>query len=362
MTRRALIAIAMAIAGCKQAQPPATTGSAGSAPPAGSGGGATSPATGSGGSGATGSGSGTAGSPPATKPAAGGKPLRETLAEAAGGKPVLLVLDAKGQLIARTTDGGTPSVLLPGPYGDALHDSALDLVWLRRDTGLDVLDLRAPGPATAKTLATAPDKVLEKLGEHIVEPPHWDMTQGVFILLNTGCSKGTGLTLDWSKGGVGTTTGSEGVKVVAKDWFAAEEHRMRREQPPGFTQKLTKPHKVPKGIGTCHTDAKGEFGKDECGHGLVFGATGAELVVVGANPDKCPTRQCQLYDPATRKYAPVPGIAADDPEAPSCGPFLFDTAGTSYLVDDKLCTGQSCSSVGKLAIGWLDADRVLNAN
>jgi hypothetical protein len=300
--------------------------------------------------------------PPAPAPPATGKPLREALAEAVAGKPMLLALDAKGQLIARTPDGNSTSVLLPGPYGDALHDGALDLVWLRRDTGLDVLDLRLPAPAVAKALATAPDKALEKLGDHITEPPHWDMTKAVVVNLGTPCSRATGLVLDWSKGGIGTTTGGEGVKIVAKDWFAAQEHRTRRDQPPAFTRKLTKPHKVPKGVGTCRADAKEELGKAECGHGLYFGATNYELVIVSANSEKCPAKQCRRYDGATKKYTPVPGIAADDLEGRTCGPFLFDGTGTSYLVDDQVCTGEACSPVGKQAIGWLDGERVLDAN
>jgi hypothetical protein len=124
------------------------------------------------------------------------------------------------------------------------------------------------------------------------------------------------MTLDWTKGGVGTT-GAEEVKIIAKDWFAAQEHRTPREVPPRFTRKLTKRRKVPKDLGTCHADAKEELGKAECGRGLFFGATNYELVVVTANSEKCPAKQCRLYDDATKKYTAVPGISADDAEAPT---------------------------------------------
>ena len=264
--------------------------------------------------------------------------------------------------IARTIDGATSSVVVPGPYGDALHDGALDLVWLRRDGGIDVLDLRRPGPPSVRQLVTAPAKALEKLGDHFREPPHWDMTGQVVVYVDTPCSRGAGVVFDWSKGGAATTTGAEGAKIVARDWFAAEEHRTRRDQPAAFTAKLAKRHKVPRGTGTCHADIKEELGKDACGHGLEFGATGTELVVVSANAEKCPAKQCRLYDPAVKKYAPVPGLDPEDLEARTCGPFLFDAAGASYLVDDKVCTGRTCASVGKLAVGWLDADRALDAN
>jgi hypothetical protein len=352
MEKTVVIAIALGVVACKQGEAPAATGAGSGSPAAGSGSG--SPTTGSGSSTAA-SGSGSAAAP-------GGKPLRDAITVAAGGKPVLLALDGKGQLIARTVDGGYSAVLLAGPYGDALHDAARDLVWLRRDTGLDVLDLRLPGPAVAKTLATAPDKVLEKFGEHFREPPHWDMTSSLVVYLNTPCHRGAGLVFDWTKGGVGTTTGSENVKIVAKDWFAAQEHRATRDVPPAFAKKLAKRHKVPKGVGTCHRDIKEELGHDQCGRGLYFGATSSELVIVSANSEKCPSEQCRLYDAATKKYAAVPGLAADDPGEPTCGPFLFDPGGASYLVADQVCTGASCTSVGKLAVGWLDGARVLDAN
>jgi len=358
MMNSALIAIVAATLGCKEAAAPATAGSGSAAQPA------AAPAAGAPAAAPAPSPAAQAPAPaaPAPTPAAAGKPLRDTLAAAAAGKPVLLALDAKGQLVARTVDGAYTAVVLPGPYGDALDDAALDLIWLRRDTGLDVLDLRLPGPAVAKTLVTAPDKVLEKLGDHFREPPHWDMTSSVFVNLDTPCSHGAGVVLDWSKGGVGTTTGAEAVKVVAKDWFAAQEHRTRRDVPPAFTKKLAKPRKVPKNVGTCHADAKEELGKAECGRVLEFGATGSELVVVSANPDKCPAKQCRLHDAATKKFTTIPGIAPDDTEARTCGPFLFDGTGTSYLVEDQLCTGQTCASVGKQAIGWLDGARALDAN
>ncbi len=298
-----------------------------------------------------------AGSAVATPPS---KPLLESLAADASGKAVLFALDAKGQLIARSVDGAFTRVVAPGPYGDAAADAERDLIWLRGDTTLDVLDLRDAG--VAKTLATAPDKAIEKLGEHITEPPTWTMDTYVNIMLDTPCSNGSGLRLDWSHDGNGTTTGGESVHVVAKSWFAAEEKRTKRAIPPRFSSLISKLHKVPRDVGTCHTDVKQESGKATCGRGVPFGSTGLELVVVGAT-DNCPANHCQLFDATTKKYIPVPGTSTEDAEARTCGPFVFDAAGTSYLVEDKVCgPDRACTSVGKLAIGWLDADRILDDN
>jgi hypothetical protein len=361
MKQAAVIAIALAVGACKQGDAPAASGSAAAKPAAGSGSGSAAAAAGAGsGSAATAAGTGS-GSAATTAPPSG-KPLRETIAASAKGKPVLLAIDAKGQLIARTVDDSSTQVLLAGPYSDALHDDALDLVWLRRTAAIDVLDLRLPGSPAARTLVTAPDKVLEKLAEHFSEPPHWNMKDSVVINLGDACRQATGLVLDWSKGGIGTATFSEGVKVADKDWFAAQEHRAKQDVPAAFTKKLAKRHKVPKSAGTCHRDIKEELGKDDCGRGLYFGETGGELVIASANAEKCPAKQCRLYDASTKKYAAVPGLDADDPDEHTCGPFLFDRAGTSYLVNDKVCSGSVCTSVGKLAVGWLDGERVLDGN
>jgi hypothetical protein len=355
MRKSVLAAIVAVTVGCDRGPAPATAGPVGSAGSAG----AATPIQVAAAPAAT----PTPATPKPPAPAVGGKPLKEALAAAAG-KPLLLALDAKGQLIARTVEGGYSAVVLPGPYGDALHDVAADLVWLRHDTGVDVLDLRtpgAPGTAVATPLVTSPNKALEKLGEHFDEPPHWDMTTSVVIMVGTACHGGAGIVFDWTKGGAATTTGAEQVKIVGKDWLAAQDHRSRHDLPPGFA-KIGKRLKVPKGIGTCKVNAKEEYGKDACGAGLEFGATGPQIVVVSANPDKCPAKQCQLYDKATKKYALVPAFESDDTQAPSCGPFLFDPTGKVYLIEDKVCTGVICTSVGKQAIGWLDGARVLDAN
>jgi hypothetical protein len=371
MWKRALLAIVASIMGCKQAAAPSAGGSAGS------GSGATgSAATGSAATGSAATGSAETRSAATSAPS--GQSLRDALSEAAAGKPLLLALDAGGQLTARTIDDSYTTAVLQGPYDDALHDSALDLVWLRREAAIDVLDLRLPGPAAAKTLVTAPDKAFKNLGVHFSKSPHWDMTSSVVIELEKPCSPATSIVLEWSNGGVGAAPFGEGMKVVARDWFAVEEHRIRRDGPRPFTEgrnelamatggtgrsAVRRPTllEVPKGIGSCHVDTKTRLGQDECGEGQYFGETEYdELVVVSANAKKCPAKQCRLYHLTSKKYSVVPGVAPDDREGRSCGPFLFDPDGTSYLIHDKVCTGQSCSSVGRLAIGWLDGARVLD--
>lgn len=296
--------------------------------------------------------------PPAPAPA--GKPIRASLVEAAGGKPVLLALDGKGQLVARTVDGGLSRVLLPGPYGDAAPDAERDLVWLRDDHKLDVLDLRGAALAPV-TLVTFPDKAMAQLGDHITEPPRWTMDGFVSIMLGSACGKASGLRLDWSHNGESTQEFAKGFRAVARDWFAAQEHRAKQPLGPDPFPARTGKHKVPKKVGTCATDAKEEFGKDRCGTAAPFGATGVDLVVVGADAEHCPASHCQLYNPRTKKFTPVPGIDATDSAAPSCGPFLFDTTATSFLVADQACGPDlACQSAGRRAIGWLEGNRAVD--
>ena len=313
------------------------------------------------GTGSAGSGGSAAIASPGSAAPVSAKALQDALLEAAGNNEVVFALDAKGELIARRADGTSTTVLLGGPYTTAYHDAARELIWLRRDTGFDVLDLRAPGPAVATTVIAAPEKVAANEADPITEPPRWDMTERVVIDVGTRCRGGAGLTFAWSKDGACTTTGSEKLKVVAKDWFAAQEHRAVHELT-NFTRPIKQHHHVPAAQGTCKTDKKGEIGY-LCGTGYELGALPYDLVITSANTEKCPTKQCRLYDRARKKYLPVPGVPADDPDAATCGPFLFDESGTSYLVGDQVCDSQlHCTSVGRQAIGWLGRDRVLDAN
>jgi len=318
-----------------------SAGSSGSAEAVGSAG---PPTAGSSAAAPSGSGSGAA--------SASGVSVRQALVAAARGKQLLFALDDDGHLIARSLDGSVKQVLAPGPYGNALLDDQRELIWLRGDTTFDVVDLRAPAPAHATQLVTInPPKAMEKLGDTISEPPHWTMADFVFINLNTDCSRGAGLELKWANGGEGALDGAEGIKVVAKDWFAAEEHRAPRTDLPKPPSDASGHVRV-----SDRSKCKGEYG-EQCGTSIAFGATGRQLVVVAADADKCPAMRCALFDPKTKKLSPVPGAdTADDAE--TCGPYLFDPSGMSYLVDDNACGPDgACASVGLQAIGWLDGMR-----
>src|SRR5262249_48394650 len=138
--------------------------------------------------------------------------------------------------------------------------------------------------------------------------------------------------------------------------FVAQEKRSKRDLRPGFSLPSPTHRKVPRDIGTCHLDARREFGKNLCGRAVRFGNIDLELVVVSANEDKCPSVQCQLYDAEAKKFSPVPGVpGADVGDVFTCGPFLFEDTGKSYLFRDNVCGADApCTSVGRQAIDWLD--------
>lgn len=295
-------------------------------------------------------------SAPAAPAAAPGKPLRQQLVEAAKGYPVLLAIDDQGRLVARMIDNSFSQVIAPGPYGDAAIDASLDLVWLRKDDRLEVLDLRTADPP--QLAISFPAKALEQLGQHLAQPPKWTMDTGVTFQVGSGCSGGAGIKLDWAAGG-----GSPDHPGFRADhaWFAA--HDKREQNPALDPYAKSNQYKIPRDVGTCAADVKkNEIAKSECGIAYPFGALGPELVVVTANPDapSCQQEQrCQLYDPATKKYAPVPGFDEDDLDAPTCGPFLFSPDERAYLMKNKVCDVK-CVAVGKLAIGWIKGNRVLS--
>ena len=347
---RSLLALLMILAvSCTGTSGNATSAGRGSAAPAPLASGTASPANGSPGQVPT--------DPPA--PPASDKEIRAALLEAAGDKPVLLALDARGQLVARTVDGAFTRVLAPGPYGDGAADAERDLVWLRDDHKLDVLDLRGKVlvPVTAVTF---PNKAMEQFG-HITEPPSWTMNTFVNVMLATPCGKAAGLRLDWAHNGEATADWAKGFRAAARDWFASEEKRAAHPLGPNPYPSRSKKRRVPRDVGTCRSDSKEEYGKDRCGDGMPFGATGADLVVIGSNAGQCPASHCGLYDPKTKRFTAVPGIDPDDDAAPSCGPFLFDNIGTSFLVKDQACGPDlPCRSVGRIALGWVGGNRTLD--
>jgi hypothetical protein len=287
------------------------------------------------------------------------QPIRESLLEAAAGRPLLLALDGEGRLVARTVDGAFSRTLLPGPYGAGVADAQRDLVWLRGERALDVLDLRATSLAPV-TVVTYPDGALEKLGAELAEPPRWSSDRALFVQVATPCRRSAGLVLEWARDGASAAAWAAGFRAVAKSWLFAEERRTRNELGPEPYPTGHLRRKAPANVGTCKHDGRTEVGRRRCGEAVPFGGTGLELVVVGASTERCPAEQCALVNPRSKKVSPVPGFALDDEAAASCGPFWFDRTGRFFLVGERVCTATlECTVVGRRALGWLEGGHLV---
>jgi hypothetical protein len=76
--------------------------------------------------------------PPAT--------FTDTLRKAAGEQPVFFLLSS-GAVEARSADETMKRSIVPALVQEALYDAALDLLWVRREGRLEVVDLRKENPA-----------------------------------------------------------------------------------------------------------------------------------------------------------------------------------------------------------------------
>ena len=80
----------------------------------------------------------------------------------------------------------------------------------------------------------------------------------------------------------------------------------------------------------------------------------------------CMHRGCMLLDPKTGRYAQPPDAdawrGAGDTPLGSCGLFMFDQAGATFLVAGKLCApGVPCRDLGGRALGWMVPGDIVGA-
>ena len=100
--------------------------------------------------------------------------------------------------------------------------------------------------------------------------------------------------------------------------------------------------------------------EDGCGATLPFGQLGLELVLIRQEPGgDCVQSACLLRDPKTGAFATPPLAATwgrvESTRPGPCGPYMFDRAGTAYLVDRRLCQrGSGCRALSGPALGWLE--------
>ena len=221
------------------------------------------------------------------------------------------------------------------------YHPSLELVWFLDGDRLSVIDLRAPGtpPVTVARGATT-------VGHFsISRPPNSVETED-------GCDVPY-ISLDWTEKPKVEIFLTEAPNLRIEDaaWLHSQLARPARAD--GKRQEFSKRRvRLPAKVLDCADKA-------DCGTTVPFGARGLDLVRVLDKPGgDCIERACLLRDRRTHLFASplqteVWG-SAETTRKGTCGLFLFDQAGTAFLVGNHLCLpGHPCEDLGAHALGWL---------
>jgi hypothetical protein len=275
------------------------------------------------------------------------------LREQARGEPMFLYKKKQGGIAARTIGGTLARDLVAAAPREAMFDPAVDLLWIRGDDRLDVIDLREAAPTVVAVASGLPTLAPIEItmtgqggeGDYTVERP-------------SSCDVGARIELKWATPPELFVTSEEmnTPTLVGRPWLVANIHREKRPAS-RLVEFLTaeEPQRVrlPKTLARCDDP-------DDCGMGLQFGATGWVLVLVHATGGgDCQHSSCLLYDRRTKTFASPraptnwrpPGKIAPT----SCGPFRFDAAGSNYLSKSAVCSPRNgCTELDGEAIDWID--------
>jgi hypothetical protein len=280
----------------------------------------------------------------------------DTLRKAAGAQPVFFLL-ADGAVEARSVEGALRRTIVSAPVQEGLYDAALDLLWVRREGRLEVVDLRKANPVPVPIVADMGDE-----GEFVIE------TRDKRTLRIPGvCVVRGSVEVKWvDHPSVHVRGFDEGEppkpRLVGANWLKQELKRDRRDVKleratlPAFG--ATPVVKLPKKLAKCASPA-------ECGTAIPFGGSGWQLVYAGEDQgEDCQHYRCLLRDPATGKFGkpPVPATWLPNVNSSvigSCGPYRFDLSGKWYSSENQLCAaGGTCRALGAaLMLGWLDGEQ-----
>lgn len=236
----------------------------------------------------------------------------------------------------------------------ALHDPALELVWLSDGQTLSVIDLRAPA-----LQSVVPVVIARAL------PPHVELhvARGEHrVGLNDACDVAPVLMLRWtSEPWIESDDGEGLTRLEGRSWLAREIERPVRGT---AAERWFHP-----------SDARVELPPERtrcedtewCGTSQTLGASGLLLVLTEQSQGAdCWHFGCVLFNPQNGTFATSPeperwGSAADTPSG-SCGPYRFDATGRWLLVDELLCAvGDGCEPLGGFGIGWLTPGTTVGA-
>jgi hypothetical protein len=265
---------------------------------------------------------------------------------------LFLWLNGRGALQLRA--GTHFEHLLASSVQMVVHDPALELAWLSDGQTLSVIDLRDPAPHTVAPIVIATGlpphvEIQIERGNHRVAP-------------TDACDVAPILVLHWSsEPSIESDQGELPRPLEGRAWLQRESHRpVRHSGAERWLHPSGAQVRLPLERARCD-DAQW------CGAAQALGTSGLQLVLADQSEGAdCWQFGCVLFNPQNGTYATPPqparwGTAQDTPSG-SCGPYRFDAAGRTLLVDDLYCAALGrCEPLGGVAIGWLAPGDTLGA-
>jgi hypothetical protein len=255
-----------------------------------------------------------------------------------------------GRSLALHDLNGRQARVLATEVDTALYDEAFGLIWVKRQTELNVVDLQREYEETVIAGGLPP-------GYHLTVQHERRSTST--LQPETTCDPANRIVLDWTRdpalrldelhrGPIELGLHPNGRAWLIDHWSRAIREPAERVHFDSARASVS----VAGFLLDCDTP-------DSCGKALALGSTGLDLVLVrdrwGAdcNHYGCLFRDRQTGRFATPPLAPSWGEFAGTP-AGSCGPYFFNRAATAFLVGDYACpVGKQCSALDGQALGWL---------
>lgn len=278
---------------------------------------------------------------------------------------LFLVHDDQGGILLRASDKVTNARVLVPRASSWLYDDEHDLLWTLQDQRLTVTDLRVEGPRIPIAEGISDESAIWVEWPSVPSQEHTR-----FVERRASCEP-------WQVAKLRLQS--------APTLFSLATDTNPPFLPGGLTWlkgQTTRSVKTPRQVHFFSSKKKGdelevsELGCDDrerCGLSVPYGTSHLRLVLVrdrfGAD---CWHRSCLLFDPETHLFAsppifenPATGALStrSDPRQWSaaktavpgiCGPYAFDTSGTTFLVRRYLCRlNEECQDLGGEVIGWL---------
>jgi hypothetical protein len=263
-----------------------------------------------------------------------------------------LVETQSAKLLLRTWDPGSEQVLASSAQR-SLYDERLELVWFDSGDKLWVLDLRVPG--------SSPILIAEHVPQY--SELHVARTPGKLLEPADSCDTVPVLRLNWNAKPAFEAwyATAPPLSVEGKNWLLAELARPERAAMDQQVFAATDPGiSLPDTLTQCEEPTA-------CGASLPFAKRGWELVLVrAALGADCWHYACLFRDINTGAFATMPEPnhwgPASEVEPGTCGRYLFNHDGSSFLVGNLLCmSGRPCQKLEGQALGWLVPGAIIGA-